>query len=205
MPIGDNIVSEASSNYITIAEEAHKPKRPFGVWFLTIYMSLFAGIFPFGAALFLSLNQAAQTDMGLTFVDFILPLVLGIVVVVTAIGTWKGNNKARIAFLVAITIHYGFIMYQNYQIAQLASSGLLESNLEMQSWARVFRGVFWIVVCWWYFTSKRAKPFYGTPNKVTSEKISESRVCTECGEELRIKATFCHKCGAQQKDVGATL
>lgn len=205
MFVGDNTVSDASSSYITIAEKSHKPKRPFGVWFLTIYMGLFAGIFPLGAALFLSLNQTAQAEMELTFVDFILPLVLGITVVVTSIGTWKGNNKARIAFLVAITIHYGFIMYQNYQIAQLASNGLLENNLEMQSWARVFRGVFWIAVSWWYFTSKRAKPFYDTSNKVTSEKISESRVCAECGEELRTKATFCHKCGAQQKNVDTAL
>jgi hypothetical protein len=156
---------ETSSEVTT---EIQKPKRPMGVWFLTIFMSLFTGVFPFGAALFLSINQTAQTEMGITFVDLIFPMILGIVVVVTAIGAWKGNDKARIAFLVAITIHYGFIMYQNYQIAQMASSGLLESNLGPRSWARVFRGVFWIVICWWYFTSKRAKPFYATPEMSTS-------------------------------------
>ena len=139
-------------------KESQKPKRPFGVWFLTIYLGLFAGLVPFGAALFLSFSQTAQAGMGISVVDLIFPMVLGIVVVITAILTWKGNNKARIVFLVAITIHYCFIMYQNYQ---LASSGLLESSVVTRIWARVFRGVFWIVISWWYFTSNRAKPFFG--------------------------------------------
>ena len=196
-------MSEAASNYI--AGGVYKPKRPFGVWFLTIYMGLFVGIFPFGAALFLLFNQTVQSEVGLTFVDLILPLVLGIVIVAAAIGAWKGNNKARIAFLVAITIHYSFIMYQNYQIAQLASSGLLESDLEMRSWARVFRSMFWITICWWYFLSRRAKPFYGALNRITGGEVFEPDICTECGEKLRVEATFCHKCGTQQKNAKIAL
>ena len=64
-------MTESPSN--SIAAESQKSKRPFGVWFLTVYMGLFAGVFPIGAALFLLLNQPTLAEGGLTSVDLIFP------------------------------------------------------------------------------------------------------------------------------------
>lgn len=146
--------------------EVEKPKRPLGIWFLTIFMGIFSGIVPMGLSLFLFFNQTVQSEMGLTFSTLILPLILGSAVIVTAFGAWQGNNKARMAFLVAITIHYLFLIYQNYQIYQLANEGLVASSLGPRSCGRIFRSVFWVALSWLYLNGKQAKSFYAPSTKV---------------------------------------
>lgn len=136
-----------------------RPQRPLAIWFITIYLGLFAGLFPAGLALFLALSQDAQSASGFGALDFLFALILGLVVMVTAFGTWKGDNRARIAFLIAITIHYTFLIYQNYQLTRLASQGWLEGSVELKAWGRVVRGLLWIALSWWYLTRGRVKAF----------------------------------------------
>ncbi len=150
-------------------ETIEKPTRPFGVWFLTIYMGLFAGLFPLGASLFLMFSPEAQAATGIIASGLIMPIILAIVVIITAIGAWRGDNRFKFAFLIAVTIHYILMGYQNYQIAQLASSGVIDSSLAPRAWGRAFRGVFWIPFCWWYFTSQRASPFYESRNRMNDQ------------------------------------
>lgn len=153
--------------------ESENIKRPLGVSILTIWLGLFAGLVPFVSSLVLLLNPAAQSEIGLSNSDLVFPIIWGIVVVVTAIGAWRGSNQMRLAFLIAITIHYTFIIFQNYQLMQSASSGLLDEGIGTQAQGRIIRGIFWTIVSWWYLNSSRSKPFFSNVKALPSSVDNE--------------------------------
>lgn len=65
---------------IDISEE--RVKRPFGVWFLTIWDALFAGLFPFALTIFVLVRGGGSV----TLVQVLPALILAPAVIIAAIG-----------------------------------------------------------------------------------------------------------------------
>ncbi len=127
--------------------------RPTGVWILTIYAMIFAGIAPLLLSIFMLVSgNAAGNVVG---VLFSLPVSIG--VITSAIGAWKGNEKARISLLIFVTLHYVLVAINNYF---LINSGHVPDEQVTRLWGRVFRGFLYPAVYIWYFNKYTTKEFY---------------------------------------------
>lgn len=138
---------------ITIIPQEEKMPRPKGVWLLTIYALIFTGIIP----LLVSFYMLVSGNAAEYAISILLSIPVSLGVISGAIGAWKGNNKARIAFLVFITLHYGFIAVNNYT---LIKSGQIPDDEQIRLWGRVLRGFLYPAVYIGYFSQKKIKDFY---------------------------------------------
>ena len=132
---------------------AHKVSRPIGVWILTVYALVFAGIAPLLLSLFLLVSGNSAGNQ----ISLILSLPLSIGIIISAIGAWQGKEKARIPLLVLITLNYVLIAINNYV---LLSSGAVPDEAQLQVWGRVIRDILYPAGYIWYFNSYTTKEFY---------------------------------------------
>ena len=138
-------------------------KRPLGVWILTGYAILFAGLGPVIAAVMLLILGDEGQAAGLGPIDWLLPLVLGICVTVAAIGAWRGSNRARIALVVLVTVHYVLIAINNLL---WLGAGSVPDAQQVTALGRVVRGVLYPAVYIWYFRRLETKEFYESAEQV---------------------------------------
>ena len=82
---------------------------------------------------------------------------MSIGVITSAIGAWKGNEKARKSLLIFVTLHYVLIAINNYF---LINSGQVPDDEQTRLWGRVFRGFLYPAVYIWYFNKYTTKEFY---------------------------------------------
>lgn len=138
---------------ISSSQVIQRSPRPIGVWILTIYALIFAGIAPFLLSVFMLFSgNAAGNEFGI-----LLSLPVSIGVVTSAVGAWKGNNKARKFLLIFVTLHYVLVGLNNYL---LINSGQIPDAEQTRLWGRVFRGFLYPAVYIWYFNKYTTKEFY---------------------------------------------
>ena len=83
------------------ALQVAQKSRPTGVWILTIYALIFVGIAP----LLLSIFMLVSGNTAGSVFSILLSLPISIGVITSAIGAWKGSEKARKSLLVLVTLH----------------------------------------------------------------------------------------------------
>lgn len=133
-----------------------KPKRPLGVWVFTIYSLVYDGIFPLTLAVLLFL----QKDFELTATNTLIvgvSIVTSLGVIVSAYLTWKGNSKARIWFLILITLYNGLLVANS---GYLFYTGQIEQNMIATITGRMVRGIIFPIVYWIYFSRELVKQFF---------------------------------------------
>jgi len=133
-----------------------KPQRPLGVWILTVYGANFAGIIPFGLSIYLLASEKSSDFLDSAGFGLFLSLALNIGVFIAAFRTWQGKDRARIIFLILITLYYALVAFNNYQ---LISTGLAVSG-ETGMWGRVFRGFLYPAIFIWYFLRAETRKFF---------------------------------------------
>jgi hypothetical protein len=147
----------------TIPSEAVRPKRPVGVWILTIYLAIFAGMAPLSllAFLFVAERGAEQPLLGPSSV---ISIVTGLGTIISAIAAWRGKNWGRYALVGFAALHYGLVSAKNYVLLQADDLPDVASLDPMRLWGRVLRGPIYVAIVGWYFLlSKGAKGFYDRP------------------------------------------
>jgi type IV secretory pathway VirB2 component (pilin) len=143
-------------------EPSPTPKRPLGVWLLTIYAVLTGAImqlFALAAAGFIGLELSAG---GVLFT-----LTLALSIVFAAFGAWRGSNKARIALLVLITLHYVVIAINN---ALLLFDGTATGN-DVRFIGRILRGFLYPALYIWYFGRRETMQFYIAQRKINIQQV----------------------------------
>jgi len=130
-------------------------KRPIGVWLLTIYAAIFAGLAP----LILATVLLISGNLGTNPVFLIFSLLLNASIIYYSVRTWQGNDRARKIFLILITTNYVFIGLNNLS---LLLSGQVPVDEQTRLFGRVFRGVLYPVIFIWYFNRSKTKEFYET-------------------------------------------
>jgi hypothetical protein len=138
---------------IVPSQVPQRASRPIGVWILTVYALLFAGIAPLLLSLFL-LVSGNSTENGIR-IFFSLSLSTGIVI--SAIGAWQGRENARKSLLVLITLNYVLIAINNYI---MINSGQAPEEAQTQFWGPVLRGVLYPAIYIGYFNKDTTKEFY---------------------------------------------
>ncbi len=129
--------------------------RPLGVWILTIYALIFAGILPLVVEFLLLISEETIDALNSSLFFLISAVAIGFGILITSALTWRGNNYGRLAFLVLITIHYGLIAFNN---ALLIFAGEQETGLA--NIGRIFQGVLYPVLYIWYFNRLETKRFF---------------------------------------------
>jgi hypothetical protein len=138
---------------VALPQVSPKVSRPVGVWILTIYALIFAGIGPLLVLLFLLISgNAAGIE-----IDVLLSLPVSIGVIISAVGAWKGSEKARKSLLIFVTLHYVLVALNNYWVI---NSGLIPVEEHARHWGRVLRGFIYPALYLWYFNKYTTKQFY---------------------------------------------
>lgn len=139
-------------------DAAPEPERPLGVWLLTIYYGLFAGLLPLVAVLLFFFGGEGQAAPGLSWLDLALSVSLSVGIMAAAVGAWRGSNRARIALVLLLILHYGLLVVNNFALSTMEG---LDDSTRMSAVARGIRYLFHIGVnVWYFFLSERPKAFY---------------------------------------------
>jgi hypothetical protein len=137
--------------------ELQRVTRPRGVWILTIWAGLFGGLLPVASVIFFYFSPEAQAAYEMSLLVLLLSVLLGLAILAAAVGAWWGNNRARIALVVLITIHYGLLAFNNIS---LISSGVSLGTAEAEAWGRALRSLITIGIYLWYFLGERPRAYY---------------------------------------------
>lgn len=134
-------------------------KRPIGIWILTIWVGLNAGLIPAITALALFFRD--REALKLVPTSFLaLALIASCAVFASAVAAWTGDNRGRWAFLGLAVAYYVAVAVNSFSIA---SAGVGLEQREAFFWTRAIRAVLVACVVTWYFLLNRnARLFYQT-------------------------------------------
>ena len=133
------------------------PKRPIGVWLLTVYAGLVAGVLPLAVVIVALVTSNVFEEAGVGGLGLALSTLLNLGVIVSAIGAWRGNNNFRRALLLLITAHYVLIAVNNFTFL---AAGQVPSDEQGRLWGRVLRGFLYPAIYIWYFNRSATKAFF---------------------------------------------
>jgi hypothetical protein len=127
--------------------------KPLGIYIITAFDGIAIGLFPLILLIFLDNNPSIK----ISEFDYYLSAVLQIIVVAAAMGAMMGEELGRRILLGAVTaVSISMILNTiNYlsssQEASPQSIGLV---------GNITRGIFWIIINWWYFNRKGVIEYY---------------------------------------------
>jgi hypothetical protein len=130
-----------------------KPSRPLGVWILTIYALVFAGLAPLGISVF-TLFSGLGEGFG---IGLIWSIFLCTGVIISAINAWWGKEWARKSLIILVALNYSLVGINNL-IMILFDIG---TSVDVSThWARVLRGILYPALFYWYFSKPTTKLFF---------------------------------------------
>jgi hypothetical protein len=127
--------------------------RPLGIYIITVFDGIAIGLFPLILLIFLDNDPSIK----ISEFDYYLSAVLRIIVVAAALGAMMGEEIGRRILLGAVTaVSISMILNTiNYlssrQEASPQSVGLV---------GNITRGIFWVIINWWYFNRKGVIEYY---------------------------------------------
>jgi len=132
-------------------------KRPKGVWIVTLWMALSAGLLPIVTALFMYFGPL-QEERIMSASGLALSLSIAIAIIGSAAYAWLGFAWARIALIAFAVIHYGLIAHNLYSFWQ---SGVLPESRHIFVWTRMVRALITMTAIVLYLILNRnAKNFF---------------------------------------------
>jgi hypothetical protein len=135
-----------------------RPPRPFGVWLAAGYALLFTAFMPLFTRLWSLTFPPGSGFESLTLPHLLHTAGMSITIAIAAVLAWRGNNRARVALVLLITLYYGLIAFEN---GSLLSANWNDSEVIGMFFMRMSRGIFIPAVFIWYFTEEDVKHFYG--------------------------------------------
>ena len=129
--------------------------RPIGVWLMTIFDALVAGVFPLLTA-FVVLDRGVEMVPGGTITALLLAGI-GLGVIGAAIGAWQGSDRARIALLALVVLFYSLNMLANFR---LITADWVPSDTQTRALATLVRAIFWVALNVWYFLRPQTRAWY---------------------------------------------
>jgi hypothetical protein len=132
-------------------------KRPKGVWIVTIWMFLFAGLLPIAAALFMYFGPP-EDERIMSASGLAVSLSIALAMIVSAICAWLGHGLARFALIALALIHYGLIAHNLYSMGQ---SGAIPESKMTFVWTRMARSLITMtIVVLYLLLNRNAKDFF---------------------------------------------
>jgi len=149
-----------SAEQTPVATLPERRKRPLFVWIMTIFDSLFAGIFLLAASFRLLANP---TFSGIDYPigQIVFWGILGFGICLSAQLAWFGSRYARNALLGLMTVYLGMAIWQNISILfWVSDSAWDEGSFIRQQVLESVRSILWLAANFWFLRGRRAKGFY---------------------------------------------
>ncbi len=135
-------------------------KRPLFVWIMTIFDSLFAGIF-LVAASFRLFENPTFSGIAYPMGQIVFWGVLGLGICTSAQLAWFGSRHARNALLGLMTVYLGLAIWQNIaNLAWVSDSAWDQSDFIRLQVLEGIRSVLWLAANFWFLLGRRTKRFY---------------------------------------------
>jgi len=131
-------------------------RRPAGVWIMSVVNTFVSGFFPILAATASLLVGSGPWSLFEVLLA-VFQIGLGVAVIWTTVGAWKGNDHSRKAFLILLVIYHGLQVVGS--LAILMMSGTL-SQFTSRFSGVVVRSLFWVGINLWYFQRDETREWY---------------------------------------------
>jgi|ERR1022692_1129701 hypothetical protein len=92
-------------------------KRPNGIWIVTAWLFLFAGLLPIGLAL-LSYFRPHGGNHTMSFMGMAGSFAIPAAIVVVAVFAWLGHAWARYSLILLTVVFYGLVAYNLYSVTK---------------------------------------------------------------------------------------
>ena len=149
-----------SAEQIPGAAVPERRKRPLFVWIMTIFDSLFAGVFLLAACFRLYANPIFS-GVEYSMAQIVLWGILGLGICLSAQLAWYGSRYGRNTLLALMTVYLGLAIWQNISILfWVSDSAWDEGSFIRQQVLESARSVLWLAANFWFLCGRRAKGFY---------------------------------------------
>jgi len=143
-----------------VVASAQWPKRPLFVWVMTIFDSLFGGIFLLAACFRLYANPVFS-GIEYSMAQIVFWGALGLGICLSAQLAWFGSRYGRNTLLALMTVYLGLAIWQNIaNLVWVSDSAWDEGSFIRQQILESVRSVLWIAANFWFLCGRRAKGFY---------------------------------------------
>jgi hypothetical protein len=131
--------------------------RPKGIWIVSIWVGLFAGLLPLSFAFIIQFGPTPTPDL-IPKIQFIPLILLALASLGFAVGALFGQVWARYGLVVAAVLHWGGVAWNNYV---LATNGGFPNDRIAAFWLHVVTSIITpILIAWYLFVSSSAKGFF---------------------------------------------
>ena len=146
-------------------------QRPIGVWILTFYALIFAGIAPLWNYIYWMASGNIPQLLGGNQTANIFLFVLCTSIIIISVISWLGKEIARNVLLALITLYYIFIGINSFLfinssefIPYIMQTGnkSFQFILQIKSWFPVFWGILCPAIYFWYFNRHSTKEFFNS-------------------------------------------
>jgi hypothetical protein len=135
-----------------------RPERPLGVTLLTIWDGIAVGVIPAMRSGIIIASNSNQDQISI--INLCLEIGLPVVVVTAALGTFRGNDRARLGLLILLTLYFGLNAFQN---AVLLASGNLTPDDQLRSIGGILSAFISVSVNLWYFLRPQTIAYFRKP------------------------------------------
>lgn len=142
------------------SESAKSPKRPIGVWILTVCDAAFAGALPLGGVLFAYFHADTREALVLSGFTVIATCILAGAICFAAFLAWRGDDRFRKVLLGLVSVHWGSIIYNNVNLLVSEIALQLPPGSDTRLYGNVVRSFIWLLINYWYFLGPRPVRFY---------------------------------------------
>jgi hypothetical protein len=146
--------------YSQDVEPTPRPERPLGVTILTIWDGITAGVVPVITNMILVVQESNIDQISLVTLCLTVGIPIGIITV--SLGTFLGNDRARLFLLFLLTLFHGLNSFQN---VSMALGGTLSASDQLKAYASAFYSLLILGVNIWYFLRPKTIAYYRRPIK----------------------------------------
>jgi lysylphosphatidylglycerol synthetase-like protein (DUF2156 family) len=138
-----------------MAIDPEPPKRLLGIWILTLYALVFAGLMPLTIEALLLFSGLGGESQGVSTVTVVAVIGLSLAIVVTSIATWMGKSRARVFFVFFVTLYY-ILIALNGLLVQFSG----DPSADAFNISRILMGFLIPPFYIWYFRRADVKQFF---------------------------------------------
>lgn len=141
-----------------------RPERPLGVTVLSIWDGIALGVIP---ALQVGLTLSRSSSEGdISIVTLCLGIGIPIAIVTAAMGTFRGNDRARLGLLFLLSIYFILNIFQN---VTLLIAGSLTLDNQVRSIGGIFVSIISLIINLWYFLRPNTIAYFRRPIQTRSD------------------------------------
>jgi hypothetical protein len=145
-------------NHKELEDIAQRPERPLGVSLLSIWNGVTIGFIPalrFGISI---ARNVGQDDISI--LAMCLGIGLPVAIITAAIGTFRGNDRSRVALIILLTLYFSLTTFQS---VTLIVTGRLTLEEQFWSYAGILSAILTLTINLWYFLRPSTIAYFRKP------------------------------------------